>query len=52
VAPSADDLDALLADALARLSVRDAASEVADALGLKRRTVYARALALAAEAKR
>ena len=47
--PSDADLDASLKAALARLSVRDAASEVADALGLKRRTVYARALELAAD---
>jgi 16S rRNA (cytidine1402-2'-O)-methyltransferase len=46
-APDAADLDARLEAALARLSVRDAASEVAEALGLKRREVYARALELA-----
>lgn len=45
-AASADDLDAALTDALARLSVKDAAREVAEALNLKRRDVYDRALAL------
>jgi len=47
--PSAGDLDALLRAALARDSVRDAAAAVAEATGLKRRAVYARALELAAE---
>ncbi|MCP5431670.1 MAG: 16S rRNA (cytidine(1402)-2'-O)-methyltransferase [Alphaproteobacteria bacterium] len=42
----ADRLDAALADALARASVKEAAHEVAAALGLPRREVYARALAL------
>jgi 16S rRNA (cytidine1402-2'-O)-methyltransferase len=37
-------LDEALDEALARLSVKDAATEVARALGLPRRTVYARAL--------
>lgn len=41
---SADDADALLRDALVRLSVGKAASEVAKATGLDRRTLYARAL--------
>lgn len=45
--PSADDLDTLLRAALARDSIRDAAAAVAEATGLKRRTVYARALELA-----
>lgn len=40
------DLDAMLADALARLSVRDAVAEIAEATGAKRGEVYARALAL------
>lgn len=40
------DLDAALADALARLPTRAAAQEVAEALALPRRTVYQRALAL------
>src|SRR5690606_36531824 len=44
---SGDTLDRYLADALKRLSVRDAATEVAAALGLPRRRVYERALALA-----
>ena len=47
VAASAEDLDASLKAALAHLSLRDAASEVAEQLGLKRRDVYARALELA-----
>ncbi len=46
-APSIADLDASLKAALVHLSLRDAASEVAEALGLKRRDVYARALELA-----
>jgi 16S rRNA (cytidine1402-2'-O)-methyltransferase len=45
--PDADALDAVLAEALGRLSVRDAAAEVAARLDLPRRQVYARALALA-----
>ncbi len=40
-------LDTALAEALARATVKDAAREVADRLGLPRRDVYARALALA-----
>lgn len=43
---SGDDLDAALGRALAEASVRDAAAEVAAALGLPRRAVYARALEL------
>lgn len=39
-------LDATLAIALGRLSVKDAATEVAFTLGLPRRQVYARALEL------
>ena len=46
-AAGAEALDAALARALAAASVRDAAAEVALALGLPRREVYARALALA-----
>jgi len=46
-APDADALDAALAAALARASVKDAAAEVAGRLGLPRREVYARALTLA-----
>lgn len=43
---SAEDLDRALHDALARLRVKDASAEVADALGLPRRDVYQRALEL------
>ncbi|HXL68126.1 MAG TPA: 16S rRNA (cytidine(1402)-2'-O)-methyltransferase [Xanthobacteraceae bacterium] len=43
---SAGELDAKLADALARGSVKDAVAEVAGETGLARREVYARALAL------
>jgi 16S rRNA (cytidine1402-2'-O)-methyltransferase len=43
---SAHELDAKLADALARGSVKDAVAEVASETGLARREVYARALAL------
>jgi 16S rRNA (cytidine1402-2'-O)-methyltransferase len=45
--PDAADVDAMLRQALARASVKDAVSEVADATGLARRAVYQRALALA-----
>lgn len=40
------DVDRLLTDALARLSVRDAAAEVALIAGLPKKQIYARALAL------
>jgi 16S rRNA (cytidine1402-2'-O)-methyltransferase len=43
---SADEADAALAEAVARLGPARAASEVARALGLSRRDLYARALAL------
>jgi 16S rRNA (cytidine1402-2'-O)-methyltransferase len=46
VAASAADADAALAEALARLGPAKAASEVAKALGLDRRTLYQRALAM------
>ncbi len=46
-APSADDLDRLLAAALEQASLRDAATRVAADTGVPRREVYARALALA-----
>ncbi len=50
--PAADaappDIDSLLRDALARMSLRDAAAAVSEATGAPRRDVYARALALAA----
>lgn len=45
--PSAEALDAALTAALEASSVRDAAADVAAALGLPRRDVYARALSLA-----
>lgn len=46
-APTAEDLDAAVAEALARgLRVKDAASEVASRLGIARKDAYARALAL------
>lgn len=48
VETSEEDLDALLTNALARLSVRDAVAEVVSATGLKKRTVYNRALELTA----
>lgn len=41
-----DELDAVLRDAMTRMSVKDAAAEVAVAHGLKRRDVYQRALDL------
>jgi 16S rRNA (cytidine1402-2'-O)-methyltransferase len=46
VAASPADVDAALADALSRLGPAEAASEVATALGLSRRDLYRRALAL------
>jgi len=47
--PSADDTDTLLRRALARVSLKDAVGEVAEATGLPRRDLYQRALALAKE---
>jgi 16S rRNA (cytidine1402-2'-O)-methyltransferase len=44
-----EDVDALLRQALARVSVKDAVGEVASATGLPRRTVYQRALELEKE---
>jgi len=41
------EVDALLREALLRLSVKDAVAEVAEATGMARRQVYQRALALA-----
>lgn len=48
--PSADDTDTLLRRALARVSLKDAVGEVAEATGLPRRNLYQRALALAKHA--
>ena len=45
-AAGADEIDAALIDAMTRLSPSRAAAEVAQALGLPRRDVYERALAL------
>jgi 16S rRNA (cytidine1402-2'-O)-methyltransferase len=45
----ADEVDALLRNALARLSVKDAVDEVAGVSGQRRRDVYRRALALKAD---
>jgi len=44
--PSAETLDDALRDALAEMSVKDAARTVSEALGLPRKQVYERALAL------
>jgi len=46
IAATPADADAALADALTRLGPAEAASEVAGALGLNRRELYRRALAL------
>lgn len=46
---SAQDTDALLKDALDRVSLKDAVAEVTAATGLPRRDVYQRALALAGQ---
>ncbi|NKX44104.1 16S rRNA (cytidine(1402)-2'-O)-methyltransferase [Roseicyclus persicicus] len=46
VAPEAADVEAALREALGRLRVKEAAAEVAEALGLPRRDVYQMALAL------
>jgi 16S rRNA (cytidine1402-2'-O)-methyltransferase len=45
--PEAGDIDALLRQALARVSLKEAVGEVAAAVGAPRREVYQRALALA-----
>jgi 16S rRNA (cytidine1402-2'-O)-methyltransferase len=47
---SAEDADALLADALAGMSVKDAAAHVAKITGIARSEIYARALALKGKA--
>jgi 16S rRNA (cytidine1402-2'-O)-methyltransferase len=44
--PNADDIDALLRAALARVSLKDAVAEVSAATGAPRRAVYSRALEL------
>ncbi len=49
--PAGDDADALLRQALARGSLKDAVGNVADATGLPRRELYQRALALAKEVR-
>jgi 16S rRNA (cytidine1402-2'-O)-methyltransferase len=49
---SEDETDDLLRAALARVSLKDAVGEVAEATGLPRRDVYQRALALAKAGKR
>ncbi|MBN8818886.1 MAG: 16S rRNA (cytidine(1402)-2'-O)-methyltransferase [Sphingomonas sp.] len=49
-APEADEIDAALRDALARLPVSQAAGEVSRALGLDRKTLYARAMELKGKA--
>jgi 16S rRNA (cytidine1402-2'-O)-methyltransferase len=46
---AAEDIDTLLRRALRSMSVKDAAATVAAATGAAKRTVYARALELAAE---
>jgi 16S rRNA (cytidine1402-2'-O)-methyltransferase len=48
-APEASGMDALLVEALASMTVKDAAAHVAEALSLPRRQVYQAALALARE---
>jgi 16S rRNA (cytidine1402-2'-O)-methyltransferase len=45
----AQDVDALLRQALAQSSLKDAVASVTEASGLARRDVYRRALALAKE---
>jgi 16S rRNA (cytidine1402-2'-O)-methyltransferase len=45
--PAASDVDAMLRQALGRVTLKDAVAEVADATGVARREVYQRALALA-----
>jgi len=45
--PQAEDVDAMIRSALARISVKDAVAEIVAATGLPRRDVYQRALELA-----
>ena len=47
--PTAETLDAALRAAMARMTLRDAAASVAEATGLPRKRVYARALELAGQ---
>ncbi len=49
-APSAEDTETLLREALVRASLKDAVAEVAAATGLPRRELYQRALALTKDA--
>jgi 16S rRNA (cytidine1402-2'-O)-methyltransferase len=51
-AASASETDALLRQALNRLSLKDAVGEVADVTGLPRRELYQRALILAKQTDR
>jgi 16S rRNA (cytidine1402-2'-O)-methyltransferase len=51
-APSAEDTETLLREALVRVSLKDAVAEVAAATGLPRRELYQRALALTKESGR
>ncbi|MBE9553405.1 MAG: 16S rRNA (cytidine(1402)-2'-O)-methyltransferase, partial [Proteobacteria bacterium] len=46
------DIDSMLRDALAEMSLRDAAATVSEASGQPRRKVYARALELARDNKK
>jgi 16S rRNA (cytidine1402-2'-O)-methyltransferase len=50
--PSADETDTLLRAALARVSLKDAVSEVADVTGMPLRELYQRALELSKETRR
>ncbi len=50
-APDAQEVDAMLIDALATLSVGDAAAQVAAATGIARRELYSRALVLKDKAR-